>query len=156
MLGVARHRLIVTLLGVAITAAAVGSDAQTAIHPLTLAQYRASAKAICATATREQNRTERSGKTLVQVLTLNLQAASRAYDALGRLNPPNQLRQLHAAMLRDTRALLAEAPILIQAARHGQVAFARATAREQASNAQLAKEVSRLWVELGVPTCNAS
>jgi len=143
------------LVAMAAVASSVASSARPASHPLTVTQYRVRAKAICATATRAQNGGGRSGD-LAQRLVFDLHVAQTAYDALARLNPPPQLHQLHAAMLADTRTLLALAHVLIQAAKEGTAAFARVSAQERASDAKVAKELARIWVRLGVPSCNAS
>jgi hypothetical protein len=156
MVGMGRaHRGVLAFVAVAAVASSVASSAWPALRPVTVAQYRVRAKAICAIATHEQNGAGRYGN-LAQRLAFDLHVAQTAYDALARLNPPPQLRQLHAAMLADTRALLAQAPALIQAAREGTAAFARVSAQESASDAKIAKELARIWVRLGVPSCNAS
>jgi hypothetical protein len=113
------------------------------------------AKAICAKANRDQNNAGTS-PTMAQRLAYDLDVARTAYVALARLIPPTQLERLHKSMLADTKTLLAEAPILIQAAKKGEAAFARVSAEESARNAATAREVAQLWVRLGVPSCNAS
>ena len=154
MVGMARaHRGALAAVSL-VAVASVAASAWPASPPLTVAQYRVRAKAICATATREQNGAGIT-RSLPQRLAFDLHVAQTAYRALARLNPPPELHRLHATMLADTRALLGLTPALIRAAREGAATFARVSAQERASDAKIAKELERIWVRLGVPSCNA-
>jgi hypothetical protein len=147
--GLIRRGLVVALLGSCLSPPAVATAASPS---LTIAAYRAQASAICKTANRELN--HHSPANFAGEVEFAFETARSAYAALARLKPPPRLAPLHAKMLVNTRALLADFPPLVKAAKKGMAAYERASAKEAAHHTKLGNEVAVLWTKLGVPACN--
>jgi hypothetical protein len=110
--GLIRRGLVVALLGSCLSPPAVATAASPS---LTIAAYRAQASAICKTANRELN--HHSPANFAGEVEFAFETVRSAYAALARLKPPPRLAPLHAKMLVNTRALLADFPPLVKAAK---------------------------------------
>jgi hypothetical protein len=126
--------------------------------PLTVARYRARAGAICKTASRKLNANMLHGslsQKIVEEIEFAAKTALAASNALARLVPPPRLARLNAQVIADTRALVGNLPLLVDAAKQGIAAYERAYARINTTRSRrLASNEGSLWKKLGVPACN--
>jgi hypothetical protein len=121
-----------------------------AATPLTAAQYRAKANAICRL---DAKRAQGAGHTgnLAEAIQAQLQIAQTSYAQLRKLVPPARLRSLNAQVLANIRAGIGIVQGLLQQAQAGTL-----TQAEFQSNPQLAQNASTevaLWKKLGASVC---
>ena len=134
-------------------AAAALATAAAAATPLTAAQYRAKANAVCRL---DAKRAQAAGHTgnLALAIQAQLQIAQASYAQLKALVAPASLRPLNAQVLANIRAGIGIVQGLLAQAKAGTL-----TAAEFQSNPQLSANASAeiaLWRKLGASACAQS
>jgi hypothetical protein len=150
-----RAVLALALLAAYLNAVPIGHSAT----PLTVAQYRAQAGAICKAASRKLNANMLHGspsQKIVEEIEFAAKTALAASNALARLVPPPRLARLNDQVIADTRALVGNLPLLVDAAKKGIAAYEHVYARINTTRStRLASNEGSLWKKPGVPACNA-
>jgi hypothetical protein len=145
---VLRTRAVVALLVAGVLTAANSASPS---PPLSVANFRSQAKAICAKASTDTS--QPSGTTTLAVYEAARQATAKEVNALAHLKPPPSLIRLHsAAVIADAKALSAFSALVSRVKRE-HLSFGNALAAFVTLVGKPSAAVDAIWKKMGVPAC---